>query len=67
VTARAACKSPSASVWTRLRGAIGVLRPHARWIGLTLGVAIVSISIAVLVHLLRDLQPSEIIVALKER
>lgn len=47
--------------------ACGILRANARWIGLLLGAGIVAISVAVLVHLLRDIEPAQILTALKER
>ena len=54
-------------MWRWLWDAVGLLRAHIRWIGLALGIAIVSISIAVLAHLLRDIELDEVVVALKAR
>jgi len=53
--------------WPWLKGAFGLVRTNVRWIGIVLGVAIVAVSIAVLVHLLRDIEVSEIVVALGQR
>jgi glycosyltransferase 2 family protein len=63
--ARARLARKSAMAW--LGRAAALVRDNVRWIGIALGVAIVSISVAVLVHLLRDIEVSEIVVALKER
>lgn len=60
------CRRPLGAK-ARLAGAAALIRAKAGWIGLVLGVAIVSISIAALVHLLRDIEPGEIVVALKQR
>ena len=53
--------------WPWLSGFLRHLRAKARWIGLVLGIAIVAISIAVLVRLLRDIDVAEVMVALKDR